>query len=96
MQYVLSAFRKKAALRLSVRSVTAAAGHELFINALEWGFCMQVEFDVKIDAGALYDYMINRAYSHVTGVMEAAVGAVLDVYKRQAPVRGNTPRTGAF
>ena len=38
---------------------------------------MQVEIDVKIDAGALYDYMINRAYSHVSGVLEAAVGAVL-------------------
>lgn len=38
---------------------------------------MQVEFDVKIDAGALYDYMINRAYSHGPGVVEAAVGAVL-------------------
>ena len=38
---------------------------------------MQVEFDVKIDAGTLYDYMINRTYSHAMGVMEAAVGAVL-------------------
>ena len=40
-----------------MRSVTAAVGQDLSINAPEWGLFMQVEFDVKIDAGALFDYM---------------------------------------
>ena len=38
---------------------------------------MQVEFDVKMDAGTIYDYMINRTYSRAPGVLEAAAGAVL-------------------
>ncbi len=63
-----------------MRSVTAAVGQDLSINAPEWGLFMQVEFDVKIDAGALFDYMINRAYSHAAGVMEAALGAVLLIF----------------
>ena len=63
-----------------MRSVTAAVGQDLSINAPELGLFMQVEFDVKIDAGALFDYMINRAYSHAAGVMEAALGAVLLIF----------------
>ena len=38
---------------------------------------MRVEFEVQIDTGALYDYMINRAYSGASGVMGTAAGALL-------------------
>ena len=50
-----------------MRSVTAAVGQDLSINAPEWGLFMQVEFDVKIDAGALFYYMVKLAYFHSAG-----------------------------
>ena len=38
---------------------------------------MQVEFDVQIDTGAIFDYMIKQAYSGTPGIAAAAAGAVL-------------------
>ncbi|HJA92477.1 MAG TPA: YcxB family protein [Candidatus Eisenbergiella merdipullorum] len=38
---------------------------------------MQVEFDVRLDAGTLYDHLVYRAYSHTPGIMETAAGALL-------------------
>ena len=37
---------------------------------------MEVEFDVKIDAGALYDYMLRHTYSSGIGILGSAVGAL--------------------
>ena len=37
---------------------------------------MGVEFDVKIDAGALYDYMLRHTYSSAAGILGTAVGAL--------------------
>ncbi|MCM1174378.1 MAG: YcxB family protein [Blautia sp.] len=38
---------------------------------------MEVEFDVKIEAGILYDYMLHHTYSSFAGLMGTAVGALL-------------------
>ncbi|MBQ9989793.1 MAG: YcxB family protein [Lachnospiraceae bacterium] len=40
---------------------------------------MELEFDVKIDAGILYDYMLHHTYSGFSGVLGTAVGALLVV-----------------
>lgn len=38
---------------------------------------MEIEFDVKIDAGILYDYMLHHTYSSFSGVLGTAVGALI-------------------
>lgn len=40
---------------------------------------MEVEFDVKITAGALYDYMLYHTFTGASGLLGAAVGALLVV-----------------
>lgn len=37
---------------------------------------MEVEFDVKINAGVLYDYMLHHTYSGSAGILGSAVGAL--------------------
>ncbi len=36
----------------------------------------EVEFDVKIDAGVLYDYMLRHTYTGSAGILGSAVGAL--------------------
>ncbi|MDY4095104.1 MAG: YcxB family protein [Lachnospiraceae bacterium] len=38
---------------------------------------MEIEFDVRIDAGVLYDYMLHHTYSSFSGVLGTAVGALI-------------------
>lgn len=38
---------------------------------------MEIEFDVKMESGILYDYMLHHTYSSFTGIMGTAVGALL-------------------
>lgn len=38
---------------------------------------MEVEFDVKMEAGILYDYMMHHTFSSFIGVMGTVVGALL-------------------
>lgn len=38
---------------------------------------MELEFDVKIDAGVLYDYMLHHTYSSFSGVLGTVVGALI-------------------
>lgn len=38
---------------------------------------MEIEFDVKIDAGVLYDYMLHHTYSSAAGVLGTVVGALM-------------------
>lgn len=38
---------------------------------------MEVEFDVKMESGILYDYMLNHTYSSFSGLLGAVVGALL-------------------
>lgn len=38
---------------------------------------MEVEFDVKVTAGALYDYMMRHTYSGFAGILGTAVGALM-------------------
>lgn len=40
---------------------------------------MELEFDVKISAGILYDYMLHHTYSSFSGVLGTAVGALMIV-----------------
>lgn len=40
---------------------------------------MEIEFDVKIDAGVLYDYMLHHTYSSASGLLGTAVGALMIV-----------------
>lgn len=40
---------------------------------------MEVEFDVKIDGGVLYDYMLQHTYSSASGLLGTGVGALLIV-----------------
>ncbi len=40
---------------------------------------MEVEFDVKITPGALYDYMLFHTYTSASGLIGAVVGALLVV-----------------
>lgn len=40
---------------------------------------MEVEFDVKITPGALYDYMLFHTYTSASGLIGAIVGALLVV-----------------
>lgn len=37
---------------------------------------MEVEFDVKINAGVLYDYMLHHTYTGSAGILGSAVGAL--------------------
>lgn len=37
---------------------------------------MKLEFDVKIDAGVLYDYMLRHTYTGASGILGSAVGAL--------------------
>lgn len=38
---------------------------------------MEVEFDVKMEAGILYDYMIRHTYNSFSGLLGAVVGALM-------------------
>ena len=38
---------------------------------------MELEFDVKIDAKVLYDYMLHHTYTSFQGVLGTAVGALM-------------------
>lgn len=38
---------------------------------------MEVEFDVKMEAGILFDYMMHHTYSSFIGVMGTVIGALL-------------------
>lgn len=38
---------------------------------------MEIEFDVKITSGILYDYMLHHTYSHMAGLMGSAVGVLM-------------------
>lgn len=40
---------------------------------------MEIEFDVKITPGVLYDYMLYHTYTSASGLIGAAVGALLVV-----------------
>ena len=40
---------------------------------------MELEFDVKINAKILYDYMLHHTYSSFQGVLGTAVGALMIV-----------------
>lgn len=40
---------------------------------------MEIEFDVKIDAGVLYDYMLHHTYSSAAGMLGTVVGALMIV-----------------
>lgn len=40
---------------------------------------MEVEFDVKINAGVLYDYMLNHTYLSAQGLIGSVVGALFIV-----------------
>lgn len=40
---------------------------------------MELEFDVKIDAKVLYDYMLHHTYGSFQGVLGTAVGALMIV-----------------
>ena len=40
---------------------------------------MEVEFDVKIDAGILYDYMLHHTFTGFSGIVGTAVGALMVV-----------------
>lgn len=38
---------------------------------------MEIEFDVKITPGVLYDYMLHHTYSHLPGLMGSLVGVMM-------------------
>lgn len=38
---------------------------------------MEIEFDVKMEAGILYDYMLRHAYSSFAGMLGTVAGALL-------------------
>ena len=40
---------------------------------------MEIEFDVKINAGILYDYMLHHTYNSAAGLLGTAVGALMIV-----------------
>lgn len=40
---------------------------------------MEIEFDVKIDAGVLYDYMLHHTYNSAAGILGTVVGALMIV-----------------
>ena len=40
---------------------------------------MEIEFDVKIDAGVLYDYMLHHTYNSASGILGTVVGALMIV-----------------
>ncbi len=40
---------------------------------------MEIEFDVKIDAGVLYDYMLHHTYTSAAGLLGTGVGALMIV-----------------
>lgn len=37
---------------------------------------MEVEFDVKITRGAMYDYMMYHSYSKISGILSAVAGVI--------------------
>ena len=41
---------------------------------------MELEFDVKITAGTLYDYLLQHTYSSFSGMLGTLVGALLIVF----------------
>lgn len=45
---------------------------------------MKLEFDVKITAGVLYDYMLRHAYSSFSGLLGTIVGALLIIVSMKA------------
>lgn len=40
---------------------------------------MEIEFDVEIDAGVLYDYMLHHTYSSAAGMLGTVIGALMIV-----------------
>lgn len=40
---------------------------------------MEIEFDVKIDAGTLYNYMLHHTYTSAAGILGTTVGALMVV-----------------
>lgn len=40
---------------------------------------MEIEFDVKIDGGVLYDYMLHHTYTSAQGLLGTGVGALMIV-----------------
>lgn len=40
---------------------------------------MEIEFDVKIDEGVLYDYMLHHTYNSAAGLLGTVVGALMIV-----------------
>lgn len=38
---------------------------------------MEIEFDVRITPGILYDYMMHHTYSHMAGLMGSLVGVLM-------------------
>lgn len=40
---------------------------------------MELEFDVKVNAGALYDYLLHHTYTSFSGMLGTLVGALLIV-----------------
>ena len=49
---------------------------------------MEVEFDVKITANILYDYMLHHAYTHIQGLLGSMVGVLMIVlfYSNRQPI----------
>lgn len=49
---------------------------------------MEVEFDVKMEAGILYDYMLHHAFNSVSGLIGAVIGALFLIvaYGNRQPV----------
>ncbi len=43
------------------------------------GVGMEIEFDVKIDGGVLYDYMLHHTYTSAQGLLGTGVGALMIV-----------------
>lgn len=40
---------------------------------------MEIEFDIKINAGVLYDYMLHHTYTSASGLLGTGVGALMIV-----------------
>ncbi len=46
----------------------------------EDGYAEMIEFDVKIEAGDLYNYMMAHAYGGASGIIGSCVGALMLIY----------------
>ena len=49
-------------------------------GALFWegaGYSMEMEFDVKVTAGALYDYLLYHTYTSFSGMLGTLAGVFL-------------------